>query len=462
MTPSPTDLVQAFPPQTLNFPTSALYLGDNLDFMRGMNSETVSLIATDPPFNKGVKAFKAKDGTAADGQSFTDKWNWQKDVHPQWVKDIQENWPAVGAVIEAAKLAQGYDTAAYLCWLGVRLLEMHRILRNDGAIYVHLDQTAVAWVKALMDAIFGRDNSRNEIVWRRTHSKNSVATRFGTNHDTILAYSKGKWAFNKKRAVRPFAQDEEQAGYKLDKKTGRYFALSPVHADGARNGDSGQPATFRGKVYKPPATRHWVVPGGRKSGETTSEGWARLDAEGRMHLAEGGKFPQYIRYRDEMNGVDLDDVWTDIPIPSERERTGWSTQKPIALYERIVLASSKPGDVGVRSVRGLLHDARGGGETRTPLGRLRPRPHRPEHRPAAPERQPPTRESGERASAPRSARPFGRSDGGNARPRPSAGKAEAAKDAAFRTARCSRPAGRHVLPGVRMGAASQRLSRKRP
>ena len=345
MTPSPTDLVQAFPPQTLNFPTSALYLGDNLDFMRGMNSETVSLIATDPPFNKGVKAFKAKDGTAADGQSFTDKWNWQKDVHPQWVKDIQENWPAVGAVIEAAKLAQGYDTAAYLCWLGVRLLEMHRILRNDGAIYVHLDQTAVAWVKALMDAIFGRDNSRNEIVWRRTHSKNSVATRFGTNHDTILAYSKGKWTFNKKRAVRPFEKNEGQAGYKLDEKTGRYFALSPIYADGARNGDSGQPATFRGKVYEPPANRHWRVPGGRKSGETTSEGWARLDAEGRMHLAEGGKFPQYIRYRDEMNGVDLDDVWTDIPIPSERERTGWSTQKPIALYERIVLASSKPGDV---------------------------------------------------------------------------------------------------------------------
>ena len=333
------------PAPTLNFPTSALYLGDNLDFMRGMNSETVSLIATDPPFNKGVKAFKAKDGTAADGQSFTDKWNWQKDVHPQWTEDIQENWPAVAAVIEAAKLAQGYDTAAYLCWLGVRLMEMHRVLRAGGAIYVHLDQTAVAWVKALMDAIFGRDNSRNEVVWRRTHSKNAVATRFGTNHDTILAYSKGNWTFNKKRAVRPLEKSEGRVGYKQDKKTGRYYALSPIYADGPRNGDSGLPATFRGKIYEPPANRHWRVPGGRKQGETTTAGWARLDAEGRMHLAQDGKYPQYIRYLDEMDGIDLDDVWTDIPIPGGRERTGWSTQKPLALYERIVLASSKPGEV---------------------------------------------------------------------------------------------------------------------
>ena len=172
-----------------NYPLSALYVGDNLEVMRGMNSETVNLIATDPPFNKGVRAFSARDGTASDGASFIDKWEW-RDVHADWVEQIRENWTAVHAVIEAAKLAHGYDTAAYLCWLGIRLMECHRILTEDGSIYVHLDDTASAWVKAMMDGIFGRENFRNEILWRRVLGGKSDAGVYGRQTDRLMFYTK--------------------------------------------------------------------------------------------------------------------------------------------------------------------------------------------------------------------------------------------------------------------------------
>ena len=141
-----------------NFPTSALYLGDNLEFMQGMNSETIDLIATDPPFNKNVVAFSAKDGTAADGQSFTDKWSWQNDVHQEWLDAIREEWPAVEAVIGAARLAQGSDTAAYLCYMAVRIIEMHRLLKPTGSLYLHCDHTVGAWLRTLLDGIFGREH----------------------------------------------------------------------------------------------------------------------------------------------------------------------------------------------------------------------------------------------------------------------------------------------------------------
>ena len=329
-------------PGTPNFPNRILYHGDNMDFLRGMNSETVHLIATDPPFNKN-KDFHATPASLAEGAQFEDRWSWRDDVQPEWLKSISEEYPEVWVVIQAAKTTYSDGMAAFLCWLGVRLLEMHRILRPDGSLYLHIDHSAHAWTKCMMDGIFGRKQFRNEIVWRRTHSKNAVESRYGVNHDTLLYYVKSSKApFNKRAAMRPF--EDVPAGYTKD-SNGRYYAYSPVYGDGASKGDSGQPATFRGVEYQCPKGRHWRVPGGRKKGETTSAGWARLDAEGRMYLAPGGKLPMYIRYLDEMAGIALDDVWPDIPIPSINEDMGYPTQKPLALYERIIKASSNPGDI---------------------------------------------------------------------------------------------------------------------
>ncbi|MYC56539.1 MAG: site-specific DNA-methyltransferase, partial [Chloroflexi bacterium] len=140
-----------------NFENRTLYHGDNLDFLRGMNSESVHLIATDPPFNKNRDFYATPDSLAA-GARFKDRWRWDKDVHEEWTDSLIDDWPAVWEVITAARAAYGDDMGAFLCWLGVRLLEMWRILRRDGSIYLHIDHTAHAYVKCLMDAIFGRKN----------------------------------------------------------------------------------------------------------------------------------------------------------------------------------------------------------------------------------------------------------------------------------------------------------------
>ena len=147
-----------------NFANRTLYHGDNLAFLRGMNSESVHLIATDPPFNKG-KDFHATPDSLAKGARFQDRWSWADDVEQVWVDQIEDDWPAVHAVIEATKTSYGQDMAAFLCFMGVRLLEMRRVLRKDGSIYLHCDPTASHYLKELMDAVFGRRNFRNEIVW---------------------------------------------------------------------------------------------------------------------------------------------------------------------------------------------------------------------------------------------------------------------------------------------------------
>ena len=171
-----------------NFVNRTLFHGDNLNFLRGMNSETVHLIATDPPFNKN-KDFHATPDSLSGGAKFKDRWDWEQDVHESWIDQIHDNWPATEAVIASARQAYGGDMAAFLCWLGVRLMEMRRILRKDGSIYLHIDHTAHAYVKALMDSIFGARNFRNEIVW--CYSGGGVPKRdFPRKHDTLLRYAK--------------------------------------------------------------------------------------------------------------------------------------------------------------------------------------------------------------------------------------------------------------------------------
>lgn len=231
------------------------------------------LIATDPPFNKS-KDFHATPDSLAAGAKFTDRWVWERDVHPDWQDSIQDDFPAVWSVIETAKIASGEDMAAFLCWLGVRLLEMHRVLRDDGSIYLHIDHTAHAWVKALMDSIFGRDNFRNEVVW--FYKAMSAAKRhFPRKHDTLLYYTKSD--------DYPFNADDVREAY--------------------------DPKTI--KRYEKPVE----FPGGHV---------ATMNKKGRLPF----------------------DVWEIPPLRNvSKERVGYPTQKPLALYERVIKASSKPGDV---------------------------------------------------------------------------------------------------------------------
>ena len=147
-----------------NFLNRTLYHCDNLSVMRGMNSESVHLIATDPPFNKS-RDFHATPDSLARGARFQDRWSWRRDIHDEWLIEIQRDYPEVWSVITTGKSVWGDGMGAFLCFMAVRLLEMHRILREDGSIYLHIDYTAHAYVKTLMDAVFGKGNFRNEIIW---------------------------------------------------------------------------------------------------------------------------------------------------------------------------------------------------------------------------------------------------------------------------------------------------------
>ena len=251
-----------------NFENRTLFHGDNLAFLRGMNSETVHLIATDPPFNKN-KDFHATPDSLARGARFSDRWSWERDVHEDWVDAIKDDWPAVWSVIGTARMSYGDDMGAFLCWLGVRLMEMHRVLRSDGILYLHIDHTAHAYAKALLDAIFGRKNFRNEIVW--FYKTGGVSKRwFGKKHDTLLFYSKSdSYVFNPQK---------------------------------------------------------------EKSYLTHNYGFSNVE----IHKDQGGYYTV----------VGMRDVW-DIPAlrGNQPETTGFPTQKPILLYERIIKASSNEGDV---------------------------------------------------------------------------------------------------------------------
>ena len=150
----------------------------------------------DAPFNKG-RDFHATPDSLAAGARFQDRWSWDRDAHEDWVDRIKDDWPAVHAVIETSKMAYGEDIAAFLCFMDVRLIEMRRVLRADGSLYLHCDQTASHYLKVLLDAVFGSRNFQNEITWQRTTAHND-STRYGRNADTILFYSKGdRWTWNR-------------------------------------------------------------------------------------------------------------------------------------------------------------------------------------------------------------------------------------------------------------------------
>ena len=171
-----------------NWRNRTLFHGDNLGFLRAMNSESVDLIATDPPFNKG-RDFHATPDSLAAGAKFQDRWSWERDVHQEWADRITDDYPKLMEAIESARYAHSDGMGAYMCFMAVRLLEMRRVLKPTGSIYLHCDPTASHYLKAVMDAIFGWKNFRNEIVWCYK-SGGASKRRFARKHDLILFYAK--------------------------------------------------------------------------------------------------------------------------------------------------------------------------------------------------------------------------------------------------------------------------------
>ena len=307
-----------------NWKNQTLWTGDNLDIMRGMNADSVDLIYLDPPFNSN-RDYAAPIGSAAAGAAFKDTWT-LNDVDLAWHGEIAESEQALYAIIDAAGLVQGKGMKSYLIMMAIRLLEMRRILKDTGSIYLHCDPTAGHYLKLVMDAIFGGESFRNHITWRRT-TAHSDSTRYGANTDAILFYTKGeRWTWNPPHE----AYDRKYlARFNRKDPDGRAWQDGDITAKGLSGG--GYEYEYKG------VTSLWRVP---------RETMERLDAEGRLHFTNRGGI-RIKRYLDETEGRSVQALWTDInPVNSRsKERTHYPTQKPLALLERIINASSNPGDV---------------------------------------------------------------------------------------------------------------------
>lgn len=342
---------------TQNFPDNALYEMDNLEVLRGMNSDTVDLIATDPPFNikrnrSGTAGHYVDNWKWGDTGILPDQWKWNE-VHPKWLEEIKDNHTELYHAIDAAKHCQGEDTAAFLCFLSVRLIEMHRILKETGSLYLHCDPTASHYIKMCLDAIFGRKNFRNEIVWKRTNAPTASPKKLGAVHDIILLYTKSSDVELNPVHI-PYTQEYIDKHYKYEDTRGRY-QISPLTAKGIRHGYSGNP--WRG-IDVSSKSLHWVCPISLPIELKTPEDWQDmnsmekldwLDANDMIYWPKKGKVPRFKRYLSTSKGARLSDVIIDVPglQGSSSERTGSPDQKPLALYERIIKASSNEGDLVV-------------------------------------------------------------------------------------------------------------------
>ena len=309
-----------------NFTDKTIWTGNNLGILRGMNSESVDLIYLDPPFNSN-RNYAAPVGSRAAGAAFKDTWT-LSDLDTAWMGLIADEQPAMYKVIETAGLTHGKGMQSYLCMMAVRLLETRRVLKGSGSIYLHCDTTAGAYLKLLMDAIFGLRQFRNEIEWKRTTSR-SDAKRWGRVHDRILFYTNGgKSTWN--GAYIPLTQEEVKKRYKYRDNRGLYRE-GPLTSKGLTGG--GYDYEFRGH-YGP-----WKFPEYRMR---------ELEQDDRIHMPKRpGGVPAMKLYLIDSKGRAADDMVIDIPPvnPNAQERAFYPTQKPLELLERIVSASSNPGDV---------------------------------------------------------------------------------------------------------------------
>ena len=334
-----------------NFKNRTLWTGDNLDIMRGMNSETVDLIYLDPPFNSN-KNYSAPIGSEAAGAAFKDTWT-LSDVDLAWHGEIAEANPALYRVIDAARLAHGKGMQAYLIMMAVRLLEMHRLLKPTGSIYLHCDPTASHYLKQLMDAVYGARNFRNEITWKRT-SSHSDAKRFARVSDRLLfyAFDGATWhtqylALGDSYVARDYRHTDEKGRYRVGDLTG----------PGLSNGESGEPwqgydPGQSGRCWSAPKTgdyARWIEDNLIQGYSAIVGVHARLDALSRAGLVDWTQrgYPRLKRYLAASKGEAASDFIGDIQNVNNRskEHIGYPTQKPLALLERIIKASSNEGDV---------------------------------------------------------------------------------------------------------------------
>ena len=294
-----------------------VYVADNLEFLQRLNDECIDLVCIDPPFSKGdtfvgdqlkpdlseherevelqlLRSWGIRDENdardagvawpATTAAGFKDVWSWEQDIHEDWIKDLAESHEAVSDLIETTRRIHDDHIAAYLCYMAVRLIEIHRVLKPTGSLFLHCDHTANGYLRQLLDSVFGKDQMQNEIVWCYAPTGNPPKRGFHRKHDTIFYYRKtNSGSFNH-----------------------QYGPMSPK----------------------------------------TLATYSKTDEDGRKYkIAQGGRRS----YLDQQRGRPVPSWWDDIPsrgtAANAPEFTGYRTQKPIALAERIIKASTDEDDI---------------------------------------------------------------------------------------------------------------------
>ena len=336
-----------------------LVRGDNLEEMRKFPDDCIDLIATDPPFNSKRNYFvpyRDEHGQEPDTliRAFTDTWTWGEAAEDAYQHLLVEEGGQIGNTIQGIRqFLNETPMMAYLVMMAVRIVEMHRILKTTGSLYLHCDPSASHYLKIILDAIFGASNFRNEIVWQRTSSHND-GNRFGRVHDIILFYSKNPQPLWNAVYTEHNAEYVERA-YRHEDERGRYQVGDLTAAGGTQRGESGQtwrginPSTV-GNHWRAPRREAWpesVEPPENYESLSVHEKLNVLDANGLIYWPPTGRVPRFKRYLSTSRGRRVNDVITDInPLSGQsKERTGYPTQKPVELYKRIVAASSNEGNV---------------------------------------------------------------------------------------------------------------------
>lgn len=322
--------------------TRIIYYGDNLEILPDyIPKESVDLVYLDPPF-KSQQAYNVLFRTvkgepaAAQVRAFTDTWKWDLAAKAAYER-LMEDPKVPGNVSEMVRAFYQFlgpsEMLAYLVMMTPRLLELHRVLKPTGSLYLHCDPAASHYLKVVLDTIFGPQNFRNEVIWKRAQPKAHVTKRFPRSHDLLLSYAKSdKAVFNPQYGQHDPEYIEKFYRY-VEPETGRRYTL-----DNLLNPNKNRPHL----TYEfPPGSgvvRVW---------RWTKERMMQTYKEGRIYIPPRGKVARYKRYLDEMPGPNVTDIWDDIEHlhGAHAERLGYETQKPLALLKRIIQTSSNPGDL---------------------------------------------------------------------------------------------------------------------
>ncbi len=319
---------------------NTLFYGDNLPILREwIDTESVDLVYLDPPFNSSRSynvLFRDERGKETEAQitAFEDTWHWNESAERTYHELVTMGDARVAAMIGALRQFIGANQMmAYLVMMAARLVELHRVLKPTGSLYLHCDPTASHYLKLVLDTVFGPDKFRTEIVWKRSTAHSDTRQgrqQHGRIHDVLLFYTKGHtWTWNP--VYLPYDADYVEAFYShVDPVTGRRYALDNLTA-----AKPGGDTEYEWKGVRPYKGRFWAY---------SKENMEQMDREGRLYYTQTG-MPRYKRYLDEMPGVPLQDIWVDIPPALGVQDLGYPTQKPLALLERILQASSITGDV---------------------------------------------------------------------------------------------------------------------